>query len=73
MLPGWHVVEGTAEHQAPDTDGTTSARIPPQNTRTRVGDVVAATVTGSAGVDLLASAGHQASSLRKTDACREVT
>ncbi|MEP6697428.1 MAG: 30S ribosomal protein S12 methylthiotransferase RimO [Pseudonocardiales bacterium] len=49
------LVEGRAAHQAPEVDGTTTvvgSALPPQ---LRVGDLVRATVTGSAGVDLTAT------------------
>ncbi len=47
--------EGRAAHQGPEVDGTTTLLDPPSDVR--VGDIVAATVTGSDGVDLVASAG----------------
>jgi ribosomal protein S12 methylthiotransferase RimO len=45
-------VEGRAEHQAPDVDGTTS--VPLDDDRVAVGDLLRATVVGSTGVDLVA-------------------
>jgi tRNA A37 methylthiotransferase MiaB len=46
--------EGRGAHQGPDVDGTTTVeRLAPG---TRVGTLVAATVTGSDGADLLAEA-----------------
>jgi tRNA A37 methylthiotransferase MiaB len=47
-------VSGRAAFQGPDVDGTTSVRdVSPD---VRIGDIVRATVVGSAGVDLLAQA-----------------
>jgi ribosomal protein S12 methylthiotransferase len=46
--------EGRAEHQGPEVDGTTTVSGLPAGTRT--GAVVAARVTGSDGVDLVAEA-----------------
>ncbi|SDU76147.1 30S ribosomal protein S12 methylthiotransferase RimO [Jiangella alkaliphila] len=43
-------VEGRAEHQGPEVDGTTTV----SGVRATVGDIVTATVTGSDGADLLA-------------------
>jgi tRNA A37 methylthiotransferase MiaB len=45
-------VEGRAEHQAPDVDGTTSVRT--DDDTVAVGDILRVTVVGSAGVDLVA-------------------
>ena len=47
------VVEGRAEHQGPEVDGTVTLT---GTTDVRVGDLVAAVVTGSAGADLVARA-----------------
>ena len=47
------VVEGRAAHQAPEVDGSTTLTGPAAG-RLRPGDLVAATVTGTDGVDLLA-------------------
>ncbi|WP_116948363.1 30S ribosomal protein S12 methylthiotransferase RimO [Jiangella endophytica] len=44
------VVEGRAEHQGPEVDGTTTV----SGVRAAVGDIITATVTGSDGADLLA-------------------
>jgi ribosomal protein S12 methylthiotransferase len=46
--------EGRAAHQGPDVDGTTT--VDGLAPGTRVGALVAATVTGSDGADLLAEA-----------------
>jgi ribosomal protein S12 methylthiotransferase len=46
--------EGRAAHQGPEVDGTTVLTGPPDGVR--IGDIVAATVTGSDGVDLVARA-----------------
>ena len=46
--------EGRAEHQGPEVDGSTTVVDLPAGTR--VGDIVPAVVTGSDGVDLVASA-----------------
>ncbi len=48
------VVVGRADHQGPEVDGTTEVVLPPGAPRPRVGDVVEAVVTGSAGADLVA-------------------
>ena len=45
------VVEGRAAHQGPEVDGTTMLT---GATRSAVGDLVTATVTGTDGVDLIA-------------------
>ncbi len=47
-------VDGRAEHQGPDVDGTT--RLVGASNRLSVGDVVRATVIGSDGADLVAKA-----------------
>ena len=49
------VAEGRAAHQAPEVDGTTTVRLAARS-GAGVGDMVAARVTGAAGVDLLADA-----------------
>jgi tRNA A37 methylthiotransferase MiaB len=49
------VGEGRAAHQGPEVDGSTTVTGLPQGAR--VGDVVAAVVTGSDGVDLVAAVG----------------
>jgi ribosomal protein S12 methylthiotransferase len=46
--------EGRSAHQAPEVDGTTTVR---SSTELTVGQLVPATVTGSDGVDLIATAG----------------
>ena len=46
-------VEGRAEHQGPEVDGTTTVRLPDGSGAT-VGDLVTATVVASEGVDLVA-------------------
>jgi MiaB/RimO family radical SAM methylthiotransferase len=46
------VVEGRAAHQGPEVDGTTTVTGAPAGTR--VGDLLAAVVTGTDGVDLIA-------------------
>jgi len=46
--------EGRAAHQGPEVDGSTTVTGLPRGAR--VGDLVAATVTGADGVDLLAEA-----------------
>jgi len=46
--------EGRAAHQAPEVDGTTTVRTAGSPERLRVGDLVRATVTAAAGVDLTA-------------------
>ena len=48
------VVEGRADHQGPEVDGSTVVEDAPADTR--VGDLLTATVVGSAGVDLVARA-----------------
>jgi ribosomal protein S12 methylthiotransferase RimO len=50
--------EGRAAHQAPEVDGVTTVRTPGQLAQGRLaaGDMVRAVVTGSDGVDLIASA-----------------
>ena len=48
------VVEGRAEHQGPEVDGTTAVRLA-AGRRAGIGDVVTARVVGSDGVDLVAS------------------
>jgi ribosomal protein S12 methylthiotransferase RimO len=62
---GW-VVEGRAAHQAPEVDGTTTVLVPAgvpgsRSEAPRPGDLLAATVTGSTGVDLVASARREVS------------
>ena len=47
------LLEGRAEHQGPEVDGTTTVRLP-AGTRGSVGDLVRARVVGSTGVDLVA-------------------
>ncbi|MDP9239482.1 MAG: 30S ribosomal protein S12 methylthiotransferase RimO [Actinomycetota bacterium] len=47
--------EGRAAHQAPEVDGTTTVRTPRSQGRPCVGDLVRATVTAAAGVDLTAT------------------
>ena len=47
------VVEGRAEHQGPEVDGTTTVRLA-SGRRAAVGDLVTARVVGSDGVDLVA-------------------
>ncbi|HEX6872048.1 MAG TPA: 30S ribosomal protein S12 methylthiotransferase RimO [Micromonosporaceae bacterium] len=49
-------VEGRSEHQAPEVDGSTTltAAVLPGGPAIRIGDLVRARVTGSAGVDLIA-------------------
>jgi ribosomal protein S12 methylthiotransferase len=49
------LVEGRAEHQGPEVDGTTTVRLPAGH-RAAVGDLVTATVVASDGVDLVADA-----------------
>jgi MiaB/RimO family radical SAM methylthiotransferase len=49
-------VEGRAAHQAPEVDGTTVVTVPAGVPALRIGDLVRARVTGSAGVDLVAAA-----------------
>ncbi|NED93744.1 30S ribosomal protein S12 methylthiotransferase RimO [Phytoactinopolyspora alkaliphila] len=56
-------VEGRAEHQGPDVDGTTTVA----GIRAQVGDIVSAVVTGNDGADLIADvhpAGGSATSTR---------
>jgi ribosomal protein S12 methylthiotransferase RimO len=56
------LVEGRAEHQGPEVDGTTTVRLPAGH-HPALGDLVTATVVASDGVDLVAeSAGHTGSS-----------
>jgi ribosomal protein S12 methylthiotransferase RimO len=45
-------VEGRAAHQAPEVDGSTTLAVDPA--RTRIGELVEATITASDGVDLVA-------------------
>ena len=52
-VPGPGLVEGRAEHQGPEVDGTTTVRLPADH-RAGVGDLVRATVVGTDGVDLVA-------------------
>ncbi|WP_299034919.1 30S ribosomal protein S12 methylthiotransferase RimO [uncultured Pseudokineococcus sp.] len=51
---GADVVVGRAEHQGPEVDGSVDVVLPQGAPRPRVGDLVEAVVTGSAGVDLVA-------------------
>jgi len=51
---GADVVVGRAEHQGPEVDGSTEVVLPPGAPRPRVGDLVEAVVTASAGADLVA-------------------
>ncbi|MGZ6878264.1 MAG: 30S ribosomal protein S12 methylthiotransferase RimO, partial [Nocardioidaceae bacterium] len=50
--PGTGTAEGRAAHQGPEVDGSTTVSGLPESAR--IGDIVAAVVTGADGVDLLA-------------------
>jgi ribosomal protein S12 methylthiotransferase RimO len=54
--PGGMVAEGRAAHQAPEVDGTTTVRRPPDRGPLLAGALVPARVVGSEGADLIAVA-----------------
>jgi len=51
-------IVGRAAHQGPDVDGVTRLTLAPGSTAPRVGDIVAATVLDSDGIDLIAGVGR---------------
>ena len=51
-------ITGRAEHQGPDVDGVTRVRVQPGAGGPRVGDLIAATVVETDGIDLIARAGR---------------